>query len=163
VVPRAALAAPGQPMEPDNLREIEPRESVLMREDPLRSLPHGARQQFTRAEWTSTDPDHPVLQVTTSAPGLLVIADTWMPGWTARVEGANARCYRGNLAQRVIPVVAAGRHTIALDYRPPGLVVGCAITAVAALAWVVTCGCMSWNAVRARGQRRRRMLATDFE
>ena len=55
--------------------------------DPLRSIPDTHRQPFTAAEWASVDPDHPVLEVTTQAPGLLVISDTWMPGWTARVDG----------------------------------------------------------------------------
>jgi hypothetical protein len=150
VVPRAVLASPGEAPDLDSLRELDPHESVLMSGDPLCAVSPGARQRFTRAEWVSTDPDRPVLQVTTSAPGLLVIADTWMAGWTARVDGAPAPCHRGNYAQRVVPLPAAGRHTITLDYRPPGLLPGCAITSVAGTAWVLACGFMIWIGVRAK-------------
>jgi hypothetical protein len=156
VVPRAALAPPGRRAIPDDLRDVDPREAVLMGADPLRSLPFGERQRFTTAAWTSFDPDHPVVQVTTTAPGLLVIADTWMPGWTARVDGAPAPCYRGNHAQRVIPLPAPGAHTITLDYRPPGLALGCAITSVAAIAWVVAGSLVLWLPVRAKPTRARR-------
>ena len=69
--------------------------------DPLAGLASGPRQPFTAAEWTSNDPDRPALFVTTQAPGLLVVADTWMPGWTATVDGRPAPVLRGNYAQRV--------------------------------------------------------------
>ena len=69
--------------------------------------PSAARQPFTPAEWATHDPDHPVLRVTTDAPGLLVVADTWMPGWSALVDGLPAPVLRGNHAQRVIPLVRA--------------------------------------------------------
>ncbi len=53
--------------------------------DPLGPDP-SRRQPFTPAEWVSDDPDRVVVRVATEAPGLLVVADTWMPGWTAEVE-----------------------------------------------------------------------------
>ena len=67
-------------------RSSDPRTSVLMTHDPLAGLPLERRQSFTPAHWISQDPDRPVLEVATEAPGLLVVADTWMPGWSARVE-----------------------------------------------------------------------------
>ena len=111
-----------------------------MTEDPLRALPAGPRQRFTAAAWASTDPDHPVLEVTTEAPGLLVVTDSWLPGWTARVDGAQTPVHRGNHAQRVIPILRPGRHTISMDYQPPGFAIGCAITALSILGWALMCG-----------------------
>ena len=149
VVPKAVLAARGEPSAPGYYRELDARESVFMSDDPLCEVPSAVRQPFTRAEWASTDSDHPVLQVTTSAPGLLVVSDSWMPGWTARVDGASAAIGRGNHAQRVIPLLQAGRHTITLDYRPPFFTVGCVITGASALVWVMTCVVITYARVKA--------------
>jgi uncharacterized membrane protein YfhO len=80
--------------------------------------------------------------VFTEAPGLLVMADTWLPGWSAQVDGRPAPIFRGNHAQRVIPLEQSGRHTIILRYSPPGLALGCALTAISALAWGAFCGIM---------------------
>ena len=60
--------------------------------------------------------------VETQAPGLLVVANTWMPGWTATVDGAPARVYRGNHCQQVVAIRSGGSargRDMAL--HPPGL------------------------------------------
>ncbi|WZO99877.1 hypothetical protein EP7_001491 [Isosphaeraceae bacterium EP7] len=128
----------GNPVEAlSAFRRFDARRAVLMTEDPLRGS-NGARQAFRPAEWTSTDPDRPVLRVTTEAPGLLVVADTWMPGWTATVDGQPAPVLRGNHAQRVIPLPRPGSHEIRLSYVPPGLALGAVLSAgslVVLLAW----------------------------
>jgi hypothetical protein len=140
VVPSVKIVAADERFDPGLFCRHDPHVSVLMDRDPLRGVPAGARQPFTPAERAGTDPDHPVWRVTTGAPGLLVVADTWMPGWSARVDGSPVPILRGNHAQRVIPLMEPGRHTIALDYRPPGLALGCAITAVSAVVWVMLVG-----------------------
>ncbi len=157
VVPSAVIASVDERAEAGRLVLIDPRRGVLMDSDPLRDLTVGGRQPFTPAEWVENDPDRPVLRVTTDAPGLLVVADTWMPGWGALVDGLPAPVLRGNYAQRVIPLVEPGRHTIALDYRPPGFVMGCAVTAVSALVWILACGVAINDRLRRRRSLRRRL------
>jgi hypothetical protein len=139
VVPRAELATVEAGLTLARFRTADPLLSVLMLEDPLAHLPAGDRQPFTPVRWLSRDPDRPALEVTTQAPGLLVMADTWMPGWTARVDGRPTTIFRGNHAQRVIPLETAGQHVISLDYRPPGLGLGVAVSAVSALTWLAVC------------------------
>ena len=139
VVPTATVTVENPSVTLARFREVDPRKSVLMNFDPLRAVPGDRRQRFTAAEWSSVDPDHPVLNVTIEAPGLLVITDTWMPGWTARVDGEPTPIFLGNLAQRVIPLWRPGRHTIALDYRAPGFLLGCTLTGLSILIWGGTC------------------------
>jgi hypothetical protein len=129
VVGKAEIVEPDLALLPSQLRATNPKEKVLMLSDPLADLPEstGERQPFTPARWTTHDPDHLRLTVTTEKPGLLVIADTWMPGWSARVDGDPVEVLRGNDAQRVIPIRQPGSHTITLDYTPPGLYLGFAI------------------------------------
>lgn len=134
VVPRAVVAPNDPATVLSTFRHINPRAAVLMARDPLG--PSGVRQPFTPAEWASDDPDRIVVRVATEAPGLLVVGDTWMPGWTALIDGHPAPILRGNHAQRVIPLPRPGRHEVVLRYRPPGLDLGLAVTFVSGIAWI---------------------------
>jgi hypothetical protein len=140
VVPRAEVVPDDAPLVLSRFSFSDPRASVLMAHDPLARLAAGRRQPSTPARWVSHDPDRPVLEVTTEAPGLLVIADTWMPGWSARVDGEPVRILRGNIAQRVIPLERPGHHRVSLEYAPPGLAQGLAITAVSFVLWALLAG-----------------------
>ena len=137
VVPRATVLPDLPGVVLPSLAALDPRRSVVMMADPLDRLAPGPRQPFAAAEWDSVDPDRPALLVTTEAPGLLVLADTWMPGWTATVDGRPTPVLRGNYAQRVIPLAAAGRHVIVMQYHAPGFVLGCALSFASALAWTL--------------------------
>jgi hypothetical protein len=137
VVPRAIVLPDHPDVVLSALAGLDPRRSVAMTADPLAGVVSEPRQAFTAAEWTSTDPDRPALLVTTQAPGLLVVADSWMPGWTATVDGRPARVLRGNYAHRVIPLPEPGRHVILMEYHPPGLALGCVLSLGSTLAWVV--------------------------
>jgi hypothetical protein len=137
IVPRATVLPDHPDVVLSSFAGLDPRDSVAMTADPLAGLASGPRQPFTAAEWTSDDPDRPALLVTTRAPGLLVVADNWMPGWTATVDGRPVRVLRGNYAQRVIALPEPGQHEIAMEYHPPGLVLGSVISLVAAVAWAI--------------------------
>jgi hypothetical protein len=139
VVPRAEVIADEPAMILSRFRSSDPRSAVLMSHDPLAGLPADCRQSFIPVSWLSHDPDRPVLEVCTEAPGLLVVADTWLPGWSAMVDGRPAPIFRGNQAQRVIPLEQPGRHTVILRYSPPGLPLGGFISAMSGLVWTVVC------------------------
>ena len=49
--------------------------------------------------------------------GLLVLRDTWYPGWRATVDGAETPIYRINGCFRGV-LVPLGRHTVSFAYRP---------------------------------------------
>ncbi len=134
VVPRAALASDDRGFL-GRLRRLDPREFVLMDFDPIDPR-RTERQPFQPVDWTSDDPDRIVLKVSTSAPGLLVLAESWMPGWSATVDGKAAPVFRGNHAQRVVPLLEPGRHEICLTYWPPGLSTGLGLTIGSAIVWL---------------------------
>ncbi len=131
VVPRAEIVADG-PAVVDRFVDCDPRSAVLMTENPLRSE---ARQPFTPASYTSLQADRVEVRVVTKAPGYLVVADTWMPGWSATDGGAAVEILRGNRAQRVIALERPGDHRIVMTYTPPGLAMGKAITICSVIAW----------------------------
>jgi hypothetical protein len=134
VVPRAEVA-PDDRFLIHQFRRVDPRQAVLMAFDPMPKSP-STRQPFTPADWTSNNPDRLVLKVSTTAPGLLVVADTWMPGWSAMVDGRGSPIFRGNRSQRVIPLVEAGQHEVILTYRTPGLSAGLSMTIGASVVWL---------------------------
>jgi hypothetical protein len=139
-LPRAyavpTVARPGPRGTPPwvRLTQIDARQAVMMDRDPL---PDVARQPFTPAVWLSDDPDRLDLRVSTRAPGLLVVSTTWMPGWSALVDGREERVLRGNHCQQVVPIRAAGEHRIVLSYTPPGFWAGAALSLASVTAWLV--------------------------
>jgi hypothetical protein len=113
---------------------VPAREAVFLPRDPLEGV--GPRQPFAEAAYQAEGPDRVVVRVATQRPGLLVVADTWMPGWKAALDGRPVAILRGNRAQRVIPLPTAGRHEVVMEYDPPGLRAGVALTAGSGLLWL---------------------------
>jgi hypothetical protein len=84
-----------------------------------------------RCEFVHHEPDRVTLSVRTPATGLLVLADTYYPGWEATLDGRPAEILRTNRMMRGL-VVPAGEHTVTFTYRP-ALVYGSA--AASAVGW----------------------------
>lgn len=132
VVPRAVVRVGDAATLMETLYALNPREAVVMSGDPLVGT---ERQPFTPAEWVSGDPDVVTIRVETSAPGLLVVGNTWMPGWEATVDANPAPVWRGNHWQQVVAIPKAGRHEIVITYRPRGLWAGTAVTLATLAGW----------------------------
>jgi hypothetical protein len=66
------------------------------------------------------------------APGFLVLADTYYPGWRATVDGAAAPLYRANSLVRAV-YLPAGDHQVELVYRPPDFIAGAALSGLSLL------------------------------
>jgi hypothetical protein len=64
-----------------------------------------------------------------------VFLEQYDPGWTALLDGRKAQLLRANLTMRAV-AVPAGRHSITLDFSPPGLLAGCAVSFAGLLALV---------------------------
>ena len=66
------------------------------------------------------------LRATLASPGLLVLADTWYPGWSVRVDGRPAPLLRADHAFRAV-ALPAGEHRVEFHYQPTWLVPGVAL------------------------------------
>ena len=98
-----------------------------------------------RIEWIRDDPDTLALSVDAPDRAFVVIADSDVPGWTARLNGQVVPIQRVNLLARGI-VVPAGRHRLDLDYVPEGWARGVALTRAGLLAWVLAAiAALAWS------------------
>ena len=57
------------------------------------------------------------VEVSSACPGLLLLADVYMPGWTATVDGGSADVYPTDIAFRGVSV-PAGNSVVEFSYRP---------------------------------------------
>ncbi|MDQ2783982.1 MAG: hypothetical protein M3Y58_03145 [Chloroflexota bacterium] len=68
------------------------------------------------------------IDVTTAAPGWVVLTDMWDPGWHATIGGSPTDILHADFAFRAVPVPAGTSH-ITMRYRPIEFIVGAATTA----------------------------------
>ena len=89
--------------------------------------------------------------------GLLVLNDTWYPGWTAVVhkdgQSYPAEIYRANGVLRGV-WLNAGKQTIDFRFHPQSFYVGAAISAIS---WLIAPAIGLWRVRRNRGRLRRQM------
>ena len=118
----AALAAP-------TAAGLDPRREAVAPARDARGLvfPPGARS--SRAEVARAEGGR--LDVRAEGPGLLIVAQGFDPGWSARVDDHPAGILRVDHAQLGI-VLPSGLHHVALRYRAPGLLAGTWLAAAAA-------------------------------
>jgi len=167
-VARAALAAPG--FDPHALTIVETGAAGALRAGaatlgPIAAPPAapsatgpatagslGAGSLAARAagpgvSWQRDEPERVTLAVECAAPATLVLCDSWMPGWTARVDGVPAPVQAANLAFRAVDV-PAGSHVVEFSYRSRGWELGRAL-GLAALVLLLACLALAWRERRA--------------
>jgi uncharacterized membrane protein YfhO len=72
-------------------------------------------------------PQRVELDVTLEAPGIVVLADTFYPGWKLTIDGKPAAIYRANRLMRGA-AVPAGKSRLVYTYDPPSFRVGCRLS-----------------------------------
>jgi Bacterial membrane protein YfhO len=67
------------------------------------------------------------IQASLNQAGMLVLADSFYPGWNAYVNGRQAKVYRANLFFRAVQL-PLGTHSVEFRYQPRSFVIGLAIS-----------------------------------
>ncbi len=106
--------------------------------------------------------DSVTLDVDTSCAGLLVLGDSYYPGWEARVNGDAARIYATDVALRGV-AVPRGHSRVEFRYRPHSFRLGvavflAAIVAIISIALIAGFRSPWWQQ---RSERRSRVAALD--
>jgi hypothetical protein len=72
------------------------------------------------------------IHVDTEQPGYLVLADTYYPGWRAKIDGKETEIFPANHAFRAV-AIEAGVHTVVFHYAPPSFQIGAWVTLTSVL------------------------------
>ena len=67
------------------------------------------------------------IQASLDSPGILILADSFYPGWNAYVNGRQEKIYRANLFFRAVPL-SAGTHSVEFRYEPRSFAIGRAVS-----------------------------------
>jgi hypothetical protein len=135
-LPRVRLAPGGRGVAREEMAAIlrdgrfDPRTDVLWPGD---GLVVGEVGPHDEAEVLVDSWNELAVRTLSSAGGMLVVADSWAPGWRATIDGAPAE---------VLPVwgvvrglaIPAGLHEVVFRYEPPGLRIGIAMSLLGLLA-----------------------------
>ena len=78
------------------------------------------------------EPNYVAIRAALPCRGMVILTDSWFPGWRASVDGHPAKIEKAYGAFRGV-VVEAGDHTIEMRYRPWSVYLGAAISAAAAM------------------------------
>ena len=116
---------------------------------PIAADAPGTSSRQGRAAIVTDDARHVDVTVDAPSDGFLLLADTFYPGWRARVDGREAPIYRANISVRAV-AVSAGRHDVTFVYEPPGLVRGLTISLAAFATLLAWAGAAAYTARRDR-------------
>jgi hypothetical protein len=137
------------------------RRNVILETEPDFAVPSATAAPAYKVNVLSSSASRWVVEVETSAPGVLLMTDSYAKGWRARaLAGSVQSDYKlqpADWAVRGIPLLVPGRHVLEIKYTPPGFALGLGVTLATLAALVVL-------ALRAlRGHFRRPALARAEE
>jgi hypothetical protein len=144
----AMAAVPGHPDDPiASLLDpaFDPEASVLLESAPAHSVRPGLAPASAPADAPPADvrvlqddPERLRIEVAAGRPGVLLVTDSYAPGWQARLDGEPIPVLRANMMFRAVEV-PAGRHEVIMLYRPASLFAGAAVTLMGVALMVVYC------------------------
>jgi hypothetical protein len=123
---RAVLEALAQPQR----LGVDPLRDVLATAADAAGITVAAGARAGRAEVLGRSAGR--IDVRAEGPGVLVLADSYDPGWRAQLDGGSVRLLRVNHAQAGL-VLPPGPHRLLMRYRPRGWNLGLVLFAVGAL------------------------------
>jgi hypothetical protein len=103
---------------------FDPKVSVILEEDPgirQASPSVSGKEDQATVDFYSTD----TIRILTKSgsPSMLVLLDSFYPGWKAFVDGKPGKLVKADYLFRAVPL-ADGAHTVEMKYEPPGFAAG---------------------------------------
>ena len=106
---------------------FDPRREVIL-EAPLASVGSApASDPPTSARVAVVSPTHVEVEAELPRPGILVLSESWFPGWVASVDGAPAEILHADYVLRGV-ALPAGPHRVRFEYRPVSVRIGAGLT-----------------------------------
>ncbi len=115
---------------------FDPRQAALLEANVSRAPDPGWDAGKASVRLVARESGRIELDANAPAPGVLVLFQSFDPGWRARIDGSEAPVYRADAA--FLGVLApAGRHRVRFEYHPRGLKEGLGIGAAGILGLVL--------------------------
>jgi len=120
---------------------------AAMKDSPSRALEmpiiegapaHGRRPEVAEdsvPKWRQTA-NTLTLDVSTNAPGMLIVTENAYPGWQASVDAKPVPIYIANVSFRAVPI-PAGKHAVHFRFMPKSLLWGAGVSAAALVLVIV--------------------------
>ncbi len=112
---------------------FDPAQEVLLEEEPYGFPLETKAPAASSAKVVEYSPTRVVVETELTAPGFLVLTDTYCPGWSVTVDGVRARLMTANFLLRCVPV-PQGRHRVEFRYSPWSFLVGSCLSVLTLLA-----------------------------
>jgi hypothetical protein len=114
---------------------FDPRQEVLLEEEPGVSLPDVPSEKITETKLTNYRPNRAVVQTRSKDAAILTFADVWYAGWRASVDGAPRPVLRADGTLRGV-TLPSGEHEVAFVYHPTSFRLGafCSLVGIAGIA-----------------------------
>jgi hypothetical protein len=97
--------------------DTDPRQTVLLETEPPLATPEGPVAVQAEVKLVSYRNAAVEVEVTTPAPGFVVLNDVWHPWWRAQVDGVDAEILKANVLFRAVQV-PAGTHKVVFTFQP---------------------------------------------
>ncbi len=91
----------------------------------------------TRITPTIIEPERITATVEINRPGVLVLADSFYPGWHAKVDGKDAEILRANLYFRGVVLNTPGTHEVEFVYKPASFTNGIYISLLSLVLFIL--------------------------
>jgi hypothetical protein len=102
--------------------------------------PVGPRESVTIVKH---EPQRVELKATLDRPGLVILADTYYPGWHLTIDDEAAPIYRANRLMRGA-AVPSGEHTLVYTYEPDSFRIGAITSSVGLIVLLI----LTWSSLR---------------
>jgi hypothetical protein len=112
--------------------DLDPSRTAVLEEEPGLVLGGGAASADPMVSFVEYQPTRILLDVETSADGILVLSEVYYPGWRAYVDGTETRILKADHALRAVEL-EAGSHRVEMVYDPLSAKVGIAISVSAVI------------------------------
>ena len=107
--------------------DFNPHQQLILEQDPGISVTESTNQ--SQASILRYLPNGVEVNTQNSNPSILLLTDSFYPGWKAEVDGEDVPILRANYAFRGV-AVPAGAHQVLFTYRPESFLWGASISAV---------------------------------
>jgi hypothetical protein len=104
------------------------------------------------AKLVSESNNRVLIQAQLKKPGMLVLTDSFYPGWKVSVNGTDGQIVRANYFFRGV-ALPAGNHAVEFKYEPFTFQLGMAISFTTALAVIITVVAIAWRRTRRKSER----------